>query len=112
MRKSSLYSSLPLPSIPPELPPSPCSEKVSAFSDIVIYTNTVSGISNNRKSFTTFEIAQMVYFLRDGDKRSAARDGDNDVSGISNDCKSFTMSESTQTVYFLRTRGKYRRSRG
>ena len=32
------------------------------------------GISNSRNGFTTSEIAQMVYFLRDGDKRSAARD--------------------------------------
>ena len=37
MRKSSLYASLPLPSIPTELPPSPCAEKVSAFSDCHIY---------------------------------------------------------------------------
>ena len=67
---------------------------------------------DNSNGFTTSEIAAYVHFLRDGDKRSAARDGDNDVSGISNDCKSFTMSESTQTVYFPRARGKYRRSRG
>ncbi len=57
---------------------------------------------DNSKSFTTSENAPYVHFLRDGDKRSAARDGDNDVSGISNDCKSFTTSESTQTVYFPR----------
>ena len=37
VRKSSLYASLPLPSIPSELPPSPCAEKVSAFSDCHIY---------------------------------------------------------------------------
>ena len=57
------------------MPPSPCAEKVNAFNNIVIYTNTIfSGISNDCNGFTTSEIAQMVYFLRDGDKRSAARD--------------------------------------
>ena len=39
--KSSLCASLPLPSIPTELPPSPCAEKVNAFNNIVIYTNTI-----------------------------------------------------------------------
>ena len=33
-----------------------------------------SGISNGCNGFTTSEIALMVHFLRDGDKRSAARD--------------------------------------
>ena len=37
VRKNSLYASLPLPSISTELPPSPCAEKVSAFSDCHIY---------------------------------------------------------------------------
>ncbi len=39
--KNSLYASLPLPSIPAELPPSPCAEKVCAFNDIVKYMNTI-----------------------------------------------------------------------
>ena len=38
------------------------------------------GISNDCNGFTTSEIAQMVYFLRHGDKRSAACYGHNDVS--------------------------------
>ena len=38
-----------------------------------------SGISNDCNGFTTSEIAQMVYFLRDGDKRSAACYVHNDV---------------------------------
>ena len=47
-----------------------------------------------------------------GDKRSAARDGDNGVSGISNDYNGFTTSEIAPYVHFPRARGKYRRSRG
>ena len=39
-----------------------------------------SGISNDCNGFTTSEIAQMVYFLRDGDKRSVACYVHNDVS--------------------------------
>ena len=63
VRKSSLYASLPLPSIPTELPPSSCAEKVNAFSDFHIRIRFF-GISNNRNGFTTSEIAQMVHFLR------------------------------------------------
>ena len=74
VRKSSLYASLPLPSIPPELPPSPCAEKVYAFSDIVTYTNMISGISNDNNGLTTSEIALTFTFPDHGDKRSAARD--------------------------------------
>ena len=59
MRKNSLYIGLPLPSIPSELPPSPWSEKVYAFSDIIIYTNTVSGDCN---ALTTSEIALTFTF--------------------------------------------------
>ena len=47
-----------------------------------------------------------------GDKRSAARDGDNSVSGISNNYNGFTTSEIALCVHFPRARGKYRRSRG
>lgn len=61
VRKNSLYASLPLPSIPTELPPSPCAEKVSAFSDFHIRIRFF-GISNNYKSFTTSEIALMFIF--------------------------------------------------
>ena len=41
VRKSSLYASLPLPSIPTELPPSPCAEKVYAFFDSLKCMNTI-----------------------------------------------------------------------
>ena len=41
VRKSSLYASLPLPSIPMELPPSPCAEKVYAFFDFLKCMNAI-----------------------------------------------------------------------
>ena len=85
MRKSSLYIGLPLPSIPSELPPSPCAEKVSAFSDIVIYTNTIPEISNDYNGFTTSENALYVHFPRHGDKRSAARDERIRRTGVAGD---------------------------
>ena len=62
MRKSSLYASLPLPSIPSELPPSPCAEKVYAFSDCHIYEYDFSGISNDYNGFTTSKIALTFTF--------------------------------------------------
>ena len=49
--KNSLYASLPLPSIPTELPPSPCAEKVNAFSDFLKCMNTI---------FRGFQISGMV----------------------------------------------------
>ena len=41
VRKNSLYIGLPLPSIPTELPPSPCAEKVYAFSGFIKCMNTI-----------------------------------------------------------------------
>ena len=112
VRKNSLYIGLPLPSIPTELPPSPCSEKVHAFSDCHIYEYDFSKISNNYNGFTTSENALTFTIPAYKDKRSAARDGDNGVSGISNDYNGFTTSEIAPYVHFPRARGKYRRSRG
>ena len=63
VRKNSLYIGLPLPSIPTELPPSPCSEKVHAFSDCHIYEYDFSKISNNYNGFTTSENARIVKLL-------------------------------------------------
>ena len=62
VRKSSLYASLLLPSIPIELPPSPCAEKVYAFSDCYIRMR-FSGISNDYNGFTTSENARIVKLL-------------------------------------------------
>ena len=50
---------------------------------LTILSNTrirFSGISNNWNGFITSEIAPYVYFLRHGDKRSAACYVHNDVS--------------------------------
>ena len=79
---------------------------------IVIYINTISGISNDYNGFTTSEIALTFTIPAYKDKRSAARDGDNGVSGISNDYNGFTTPEIAPYVHFPRARGKYRRSRG
>ena len=59
------------------------------------------GISNSHNGLTTSEIAPYVYFFRRGDKRSAARDGDNGVSGISNNYNGFTTLENAPYVYFF-----------
>ena len=80
VRKNSLYASLPLPSIPTALPPSPRTEKVHAFSDCHIYEYDFSKISNNYNGFTTSENALTFTIPAYKDKRSAARDGDNGVS--------------------------------
>ncbi len=66
VRKSSLYASLPLPSIPLELPPSPCAEKVNAFSDFHIRIRFFGSL-NNYNGFITFKVAQYMLSLF-GDK--------------------------------------------
>ena len=72
--KNSLYASLPLPSIPTELPPSPCAEKVYAFSDIVIYTNTIPGFQITATVLQHQRLHHTFTFSAHGESTGAAGD--------------------------------------
>ena len=90
MRKNSLYIGLPLPSIPTELPPSPWSEKVSAFSDILKCMNTI---------FPEFLMTVTLLLHQNDTIRSLSPltgiscNIYNGVSGILNDCNGLTTLE-------------------
>ena len=75
------------------------------YNDVSEFQITATVLSHQRMHYT-------FTFPAHGDKRSAARDGDNSVSGISNNYNGFTTSEIALCVHFPRARGKYRRSRG